>query len=45
MTKDQINKILQVGLQQAIDAAERRLKTILIQEIERRFNKLRGGRL
>lgn len=44
MTKEQINKILQAGLQQAIDAAERRLKAIVIQEIERRFNKFRGGR-
>ena len=45
MDKEQVNKIIQAGLQQAIDAAERRLKAVVIREIERRFNKLREGRL
>ena len=42
MNKEQINQMLKAAENQAIDAAEKRLKIILINEIEKRFNALRG---
>lgn len=42
MDKEQVNKMLQALANQALDAMERRLKKVLIDEIERRFNNLRG---
>lgn len=42
MDKEQINQMLKAAANQAIDAVEKRLKIILINEIEKRFNALRG---
>ena len=42
MNKEQINQMLKAAANQAIDAVEKRLKIILINEIEKRFNALRG---
>ena len=42
MNKEQINQMLKAAANQAIDAAEKRLKIILINKIEKRFNALRG---